>query len=162
MHAKKLTKKEQDTLWGLVNYPTLSDKALARKTRLKLSTVTAIRRRLKDRGYFWTVNIPNFYRLGYELFNVEYGTFNEAVPIEKRTKHFKDIMEHDSNTIFSLMSRSNGVVFNIAKNYAEANEHYEKLEMSLDSHHLTNEEGWSRVVFPFKTSKFWNFYQWRK
>lgn len=157
MYKKRLTKKERDTIWALVNYPTLNDKALAKKTQLKISTITAIRRRLRSKGYYWTVNIPNFYRLGFELMSVEYGSFNEAVPIEKRTKFFKDFVEQRPNTIFSLMSRSNGVVFNVARNYSEASEHFEELEMFLTSHHLTAENGWKKVLFSFKTSKLWNF-----
>jgi hypothetical protein len=91
MSVKNLTKNEKDTLWGMVNHPTLNDRALAKKTRLKLSTVTAIRRRLREREYFWTVNIPNFSRLGFELLCVEYGSFNEAVPVERRIKYFNEV-----------------------------------------------------------------------
>lgn len=158
MPKKKLTKKEQTTLWSLINYPTLNDKALAKKTGLKLSTITAIRRRFRERGYYQTVVIPNFYRLGYGLLSVEYGPFNEAVPVDRRVKHFKRFMDKDPNSIFSLMSRSNGVVLNIAENFAEANQHYENLEMFLDSHNLTDETRWKRVLFPFQTSMFWNFF----
>jgi DNA-binding MarR family transcriptional regulator len=158
MPKKRLTKKEQDTLWSLVNFPMLNDNALAKKTKLKLSTITAIRRRLREKDYYKTVNIPNFYRLGFELFTVEYGTFNEAVPVEQRIENFQRFIESNPNTIFSIMSRSSGIIFNVAKNYAEANQHYEDLEMFFTSHHLTNDEGWSRVIFPFETSLFWNFF----
>ncbi|UCE73687.1 MAG: winged helix-turn-helix transcriptional regulator [Methanomassiliicoccales archaeon] len=158
MSKKKLTKKEQDTLWALINYPTLNDNALAKKTRLKLSTITAIRRRLWERGFYRTVNIPNFFRLGYELFTVHYGTFNEAVPVEKRIKYFKNYIDGSPNIIFSMMGRANGIVLNVERNYAEANEHYENLEMFFNSHHLTDEGGWKKAIFPFQTAKFWNFF----
>jgi DNA-binding MarR family transcriptional regulator len=158
MSVKNLTKKEQDTLWGLINHPILNDKELAKKIHLKLSTVTAIRRRLRDKGYYWTVNIPDFYRLGYELLSVEYGTFNEAVPVGNRVEHFSNFVENNPNTIFSIMSRSTGLLFNVAKNYAEANTNFEDLELYLTSHHLTDEAGWKRVIFPFQTSFFWNFF----
>jgi hypothetical protein len=158
MPKKKLTKKEQDTLWGLINYPMLNDNAMTKKTRLKLSTITAIRRRLREREFFETVNIPNFYRLGFELFTVEYGTFNEAIPLESRIEYFKSFIEKNPHTIFAMMSRSSGIILNVARNYAEANSHYENLEMFFMSHHLTDEETWSRVIFPFETSLFWNFF----
>jgi DNA-binding MarR family transcriptional regulator len=158
MGKKRLTKKELDALWGLINYPTLNDKYLAKKTNLKLSTVTAIRRRFRQNGYFQTVNIPNFYRLGYELLSVEYGPFNEAIPVERRVKNFKQFMDKDPNSIFSLMSRSNGVVLNITRNYAEANEHYAKLETFFTEHNLSDEKGWKRAVFPFQNSILWNFF----
>jgi DNA-binding MarR family transcriptional regulator len=158
MPKKKLTKKEQDTLWGLINYPILNDNALAKKTRLKLSTITAIRRRLRDKEFFQTVNIPNFYRLGFELFTVEYGTFNEAIPLESRIEYFRNFIDDNPHTIFSMMSRSSGIIINVAKNYAEANKHYEDLEIYFMSHHLTNENGWNRAIFPFQTSLFWNFF----
>ncbi|UCG70762.1 MAG: hypothetical protein JSV09_07110 [Thermoplasmata archaeon] len=158
MYTKKLTKKEQNTLWCLINYPTLNDKAVAKKTRLKLSTITAIRRRFREKEHFHTVNIPNFYRIGYELLSVEYGPFNEAVPVEKRIKYFKEYLEKDPNSIFALMGRSNGIVFSVASNYAEVNSHYENMEMFFTSHNLTEDAGWSRAIFPFQTSTFWNFF----
>lgn len=158
MPKKKLTKKEQDTLWGLLNYPMLNDNSLAKKTKLKLSTITAIRRRLREKEFFRTVNIPNFYLLGYELFTVEYGTFNEAVPLETRVENFKTFINSSPHTIFSMMSRSSGIILNVAKNYAEANTHYEELEMFFSSHHLTDEDSWKRAIFPFETSLFWNFF----
>ncbi len=158
MYSKKLTKKEQLTLWGLINYPNFNDKELAKKTRLKLSTITAIRRRLREKNYFWTVNIPNFYRLGYELLCIEYGKFNEAVPVENRTEYFKNFVNDEQDNIFSVMSRGYGVVFRVAKNYADANRGYENLEMFFTNHHLTDEDGWKRVIFPFETSIFWNFF----
>lgn len=158
MVKKKLTKKELDALWGLINYPILNDKYLAKKTNLKLSTVTAIRRRFREKDYFQTVNIPNFYRLGYELLSVEYGPFNETVPIDRRIKYFKKFLSNDTNSIFSLMSRSNGVVLNITKNYAEANEHYKNLGAFFTEHNLSDESGWKRVIFPFQNSIFWNFF----
>jgi DNA-binding MarR family transcriptional regulator len=158
MHTKRLTKKEQKTLWCLMNYPTLNDKAVAKKTRLKLSTITAIRRRFREKEYYRRVNIPNFYRLGYELLSVEYGPFNEAVPVENRIKYFKEYLENDPNSIFALMGRSSGIVFSVAKNYAVSNSHYENMEMFFTSHNLTDEAGWKRAIFPFQTSNFWNFF----
>jgi len=158
MYKKKLTKKEQDTLWALINYPTLNDNGLAKKVRLKLSTVTAIRRRLWEKGYYHTVNIPNFYRLGYNLLSIEYGPLNEAVPFEKRVKFFKDYIGNDPHAIFSIMSRSNGLIITIARNYAQITQHYEKLQMFLTKHHLTDGEGFKRVIFPFQTSTLWNFF----
>jgi hypothetical protein len=113
---------------------------------------------LREKEYYWTVNIPNFYKLGFELLSIEYGTFNEAVPVEKRTKYFREFVEPNPNAIFSLMSRSNGVVVNVAKNYAEDNEQHEKLEMFFSSHHLIDEGCWNKVLFPFQTSMFWNFF----
>jgi DNA-binding MarR family transcriptional regulator len=158
MSVKNLTKKEKDTLWALVNHPTLNDRALARKTRLKLSTVTAIRRRLRERDYFWTVNIPNFSKLGLELLCAEYGYFNEAVPLERRQKYFTEFVSKEPSAIFAVMSRSSGVVFCIAKNYSEATAMMEEMEIFFTSHHLIEEDAWKRAIFPFTTSSFWNFF----
>ncbi|UCF08894.1 MAG: hypothetical protein JSW28_04165 [Thermoplasmata archaeon] len=158
MRTKNLTKNEKDTLWGLVNHPQLNDKALAKKIHLKLSTVTAIRRRLRERGYFSTVNIPDLYRLGYEMLSVDYGEFNEATPLERRVKYFKEFVSKEPNAVFAVMSRANGVVFNIVNNYSEAATIRERMEIFFTSHHLVDEGSWGRAIFPFKTSKFWNFF----
>ena len=45
-----LTKKEKQTLYGLVKYPDFSDRELSEKINLNISTITAIKGRLKKKN----------------------------------------------------------------------------------------------------------------
>ena len=88
----------------------------------------------------------------------EYGSFNEAVPIEMRIKYFTQFVSEEPSAVFALMSRSSGVVFCIARNYSEATIIRDKMGIFFTSHHLIEEGAWKRALFPFSTSRFWNFF----
>ena len=48
-----------------------------------MSTVTAIKNRLKDLGYFMTVRVPKLDRLGAELLTVSYAYTDPSLPEDK-------------------------------------------------------------------------------
>ena len=65
-----LTGREKLVLWGLCRYPLLNDEELAKKLDLKRSTLTAIKNRLKGKGWFSLNYIPNFRKLGCQFFSI--------------------------------------------------------------------------------------------
>ena len=67
-----LTDKEKVVLWGLCRWSLLSDEELAGKLDLKRSTLTAIKNRLKGKGWFSLEYVPNFAKLGCQFV----GTFD--------------------------------------------------------------------------------------
>ncbi len=77
-HEIELNGNEKRVLYGLVAYPAYTDEQLAKRLKLKRSTVTAIRRRLADAGYFAEIMFPNFFALGAELLAVKYGNHAKA------------------------------------------------------------------------------------
>ena len=67
MAKRGLTSNEKQVLYGLVRHPVLNDRELSELLDVKVSTVTAIRRRLRRADYFVTRRIPMMNRLGCEL-----------------------------------------------------------------------------------------------
>ncbi len=67
MAKRGLTGNEKRVLYGLVRHPVLNDRELSELLNVKVSTVTAIRRRLRRADYFVTRRIPMMNRLGWEL-----------------------------------------------------------------------------------------------
>ncbi len=67
MAKRGLTSNERQVLYGLVRHPVLNDRELSELLSVKVSTVTAIRRRLRRADYFMTRRIPMMNRLGWEL-----------------------------------------------------------------------------------------------
>ena len=65
MKKADLTNKEKIMLYGLTNYPNLTDKELSKKLNLKHSTVTSIRHRLREKEYFRKLNIPQLQKIIY-------------------------------------------------------------------------------------------------
>src|SRR5512136_700682 len=67
MAKRGLTPNEKQVLYGLVRHPVLNDRELSELLDVKVSTVTAIRRRLRHAEYFTTRRVPMMHRLGWEL-----------------------------------------------------------------------------------------------
>jgi len=65
-----LTEREKVVLWGFCRYPLLNDEELANKLDLKRSTLTAIKNRLKKKGWFSLSYVPNFHKLGCQFFSI--------------------------------------------------------------------------------------------
>src|SRR3972149_3058237 len=64
---RSLTPNERAVLHGLVSRPTLNDRELSETLSVKVSTVTAIRRRLRRVDFFVARRIPMMHRLGWEI-----------------------------------------------------------------------------------------------
>ncbi|MFH1668459.1 MAG: PAS domain S-box protein [Candidatus Woesearchaeota archaeon] len=70
-----LTDNEKIVLYTMTAYPDLNDQAIADKTDIKRSTVTAIKNRLRKQNQYHLVNIPNLKALGCGLLTVTYGNY---------------------------------------------------------------------------------------
>ena len=77
-----LTHKEKLVLYGICANPLLNDEKLAQKLKLKRSTVTAIKNRLKNKNWFKIINIPNLYAIGCDMLSLINADFN--MPLKER------------------------------------------------------------------------------
>ncbi len=158
MKRNGLTDKERITLKGLVSYPNLNDKHLAEKFGLKLSTVVSIKRRLNEYGFLRPANVPNFYRLGFELFTVEFGAFNQAISSSLIRKILKKALHKNPNVIYTLADSSHFLFLSVMKNFTDAKRQHEELYIMFNENELLENHLMEQVIFPFEISKFLNFF----
>lgn len=158
MEIKNLTIKERKALRGLISYPTLNDRQLANKLKLKMSTVTAIRRRLLEKDFFNIVNVPNLPKIGYELFCVEYGTFNTLAPHKTILKVLKKEISNNPNVVYAIANINEFIIFSAWKNYTDAKTHHEILKVRFNESDILEGDVLEHVIFPFVTTKFLAFF----
>ena len=89
----KLTDKEKLVLWGLTGYPGLKDVEVSKKLGIERRTFSAVKTKLKNRGVFSTLTVPDFNALGCKLLTVCYGRFNPMVPYDDRKEGVQKIRE---------------------------------------------------------------------
>lgn len=157
MSYQKLTEKEKKTIYYLVKYPTLTDQELSDKTGIKHSTITAIRRRLKDEGYYVDLRIPHLWHLGCELLTVGFGNFNRTAPSRSFKEFYKIQKKQFDNTFHFMGSREFGMFMNMARNYTEVKKDIDNFRYYLDKFGLGDNNQWDFIVFPFEISKLINF-----
>ncbi len=157
MKRPQLTTKEQHVLLGLTQYPYLNDTELATLLNIKLSTLTAIKRRLHAEKYFHTYLIPQLNNLGCELLAVIYTQFNPTIPLEKRIATTKKFIEISDEIIFSIGEQEKGFSLNLSQNYTNIGRINEIRTETFGKLGLLEKEYPNEVIFPFETSKIIRF-----
>ena len=148
-----MTKNERKVLYGLVRHPTMNDRELSEEMKVKHSTITAIRRRLHESGYFKTVRNPAVNRLGYELIVVRYGKFSPSAGDASRNR-FVDALRRENKGLYYLVT-SPSFYFHVSavRNYTSYRRWAEAIEFEFAETDLFRGAEATSVVFPFETSK---------
>ena len=145
---KGLTRNVTTVLHGLVKYPTLNDRELSEEVGVRHSTVTAIRRRLHERGYFRTVRIPDVRRLGYELTIVEYGGLNPSAS-RSEVERFTESLRKENKGLYYLLASSDFYLhMSAARNYTSFRRWKEKIEFEFSDTNLFDGTTSTSVVLP--------------
>jgi DNA-binding MarR family transcriptional regulator len=155
--GRELTEKEKLTLCALVMYPKCNDRELADVTKLNLSTITAIRRRLSNTGYYFTIRVPMVQHLGAEIFCVAYGKISETIPREERDSILKKFIDSNNRVFHAFASDDAGVIMFISKNYTELKGDVDELQRNLSTNDISG-ESWEYVLFPFEVSNLINLF----
>ena len=155
---KGLTKNERKVLFGLVKYPTLNDRQLAEKTEVKHSTITAIRRRLHQEGYFKTVRIPSVNRLGYEFSVVGYGRYNPSASENLKKSFVKAMTKENKGLYYFLTSPDFYVFLSAARDYTSFQRWNETVAYEFSDTELFGDVERKTAIFPFGVSRHLRFF----
>ena len=158
MRKIELTPKEKMILYGLVKYPKLTDKRLSEKLKLKHSTATSIRHRLKEKEYFRRLIIPKLQNMGCQMLVTIYTNFSPLIPLEERVEITGKTIEVFEEIFFSVGEQDKGFSLSISKDYATIGRINDIRTQTFGGRGLLEEEYPSMVVFPFEISKIYRFF----
>ena len=153
-----LTKNEKKVLYGITRYPTVTDSELADIIHVKLSTLTSIKRRLSDSGYYRTLMIPLVNRLGCELLAIIYMQFNPVIPLRERVETTKKTIEVFDEIFFSVGEEEKGFSMSLSQNYTNIGRINEIRTETFGKLGLLEKEYPHEVIFPFETSHIHRFF----
>jgi len=148
-----LTSKEQTVFYGLVKFPELNDQKLSRKLKIKRSTVTAIRNKLRRQNFYKPIAIPHFKLLGCELMTIIWGRSSNPAPLKEKMKipAIRRAMQAPE-TVFQIATDNEFFALLIFKNFTE----FKKMEgehMQVYKKYSGEERNVNIVHFPFETSE---------
>ncbi len=158
MNNNSLTENDKLVLYGLVRYPLQNNRELSETIGLNQSTVTAIHRKLKERGYVKTVIIPLLQEFGCEVLAVTYGTFSSSVPLKTRLQMSKKIAEKQEEVFWAVSESTQGISFQLSRDYTNVKRNVEELEKVYHKENLTREPSISLLVFPFELTNIMNYF----
>ena len=158
MALKDLSPNEKTVFHALVQHTSLNDRELSEKVGVKLSTVTAIKNRLKSRGYFMTVRVPQLQRLGCELLSVNYAQLNASVPQGKRLEVGRSLLADFPEIYYLASDERAGFAMSLNRNYSAAKQNTERFFRVYSESEFLLSEGYEAVHFPFAQSRVSNFF----
>ncbi len=153
-----LSKKEQLVLFVLIKHPTYTDKEIAERTNLKHSTVTSIRHRLKKNGFYRKLKIPSLQHMGCHMLVVIHTNFSPLIPLEDRVKITGRTIEVFEEIFFSVGEQDKGFSISFSKDFATVGRVNDIRTQTFGKRGLLEEEYPTMVVFPFKISKIYRFF----
>ncbi len=139
-------------------HPEKNDSELSSEINVKLSTLTSIKKRLYDQGFFRKLNVPMLNHLGCELLAVIYAQFNPVIPLEERVKATKKTIEVFDELIFSVGEQEKGFSINLSKNYTNIGRINEVRTETFGKLGLLEKEYPNEAIFPFETSQIIRFF----
>jgi len=160
MSIELLPKKdnEKKVLYSLAQYPNLSDKELAEILDLKVSTFTSVKKRLKNEGYYKQILVPDLKYMGCEFIGVIFTNFNPVKSLEERIKITSEAIEVSDEIFLSIGDPEKGFSLSLNENYTNFVRINEKRTATFGTAGLLEKEYPNEIVFPFQTSKTFEFF----
>ena len=153
-----LTKHEEKVLQGLIKYPALNDSTLSSTIGVKLSTLTSIKRRLREKGYYRKIMVPMLNNFGAEMLAVIHTEFNPVIPLEDRIEKTKKTIEIFDEIFFSVGEQEKGFSISLSQNYTNIGRINDIRTETFGQIGLLEKEYPQEVIFPFDTSRFIRFF----
>ena len=158
MKRNLLTKNEKKVLYGITKYPELNDSQLSSVINVKLSTLTSIKKRLYNEGFYRTLMVPLLNNLGCELLAVIYTRFNPVIPLDERVKTTKKTIEVFEEIFYSVGEQEKGFSISLSPNYTNIGRINEIRTDTFGKVGLLEDEYPNELIFPLQTSHIYRFF----
>jgi len=148
-----LSEREKLVLYCMVRNPDHADRELAEDTDLNLSTVTAIRRRLHDRGYCRRIRIPRMQGMGSELLAVTYFYYKATIPLEIRLITGNKLVRDHREVFWAGSEYTQALSLQLAHNLTDARRNIAEIKELYTAQGFLDDGGVTFLTFPFEISK---------
>ncbi len=158
MKKNLLTKNEQKVLYGITKYPELNDSQLSAIIDVKLSTLTSIKKRLYNEGFYRNLMVPLLNNIGCELLAVIYTRFNPVIALDQRVKTTKKTIEVFEEIFYSVGEQDKGFSISLSSDYTNIGRINEIRTNTFGKVGLLEDEYPNEIIFPFETSQINRFF----
>lgn len=158
MAATPISKNEQLTLYGLTRFPTYNDRQLSETLSIKMSTVTAIKNRLKRQGLFQTVRVPYMYPLGCEIVSICYARLNPLIPHSTMVKTMSKVLGDLPECVWAVSDPCNLLAVTVSKNYTDIKMCVEKAFNQFIESDFLEHDTFEMTHYPYGQSAFFRYF----
>lgn len=158
MAKRGLTANEKQVLYGLVRHATLNDRELSDALGVKVSTVTAIRRRLRRADYFVTRRIPMMHRVGWEILTAGHARLDLTQGAQAGPR-LREVLKEKVPGLFHVAVSPDHLSFlGFARDYTRARIDVDELRLGLDHAKLLGDGDVAFSAFPMALSTVPSFF----
>ncbi|MEW5936553.1 MAG: hypothetical protein AB1665_01875 [Candidatus Thermoplasmatota archaeon] len=151
--AKDLSPREKLVMYSLVRAPSGTDRELSSFSGLKLSTVSAIRRRLAKRGYYARVRMPCLRGIGGEMLVVTYFYYKATVPMNLRLITGSKLVRDHKEVFWAGSEYTQALSLQLSMNLTDAKRNVAEIEELYTAQSFFDEGGITFLTFPFEISR---------
>ncbi len=148
----KLSKNEKVILWGLVRYPMLNDRQLSDKIRVRMSTLNAIKNKMKRMGLIYDRIVPNVEIMDYEILSVTWTTLSRSIKKSPDIESLKNMFNDHSNTYTAMVFGDTLFFLSLYKNYTGYKISENDIMEQLKKHGLLVEGRIHSTLYPIAIS----------
>jgi len=148
-----LSENESRVLWALIRYPQETDQKIHQIIKMRKSTFSSIKARLREQDYFKQYYVPNFPKIGFELFLIMFGQLNRFSSYEERMRVAQETLKSFVED-FHVISESNKAFnLSISQNLTEYSKNQEKFYQLYSEQKFLTREGLKSEAFPFEITR---------
>ncbi len=149
----KLSKNEKIILWGLVKYPMLNDRQLSDRIGVRMSTLNAIKNKMKRSGLIFDRIVPNVEIMDYEILSVCWTSLTRSIKDKGDVKFLKDLFSDHPNTYSSMIFGDTLLSLSLYKNYTDYCKAEHMIVKELHAKDLIPSENIHTTLFPLRISQ---------
>lgn len=156
--SKELSENEMEILYGQIHYPLLNDRELADRLNFKMTTLTAIKNRLKKNDLLCKIRIPLFNKFGCEMLQVSYG---DAYPIDSTFDLEKVLAECEKNiprSFYSIHGLNHHFIIQVFRHFTEAKRINDRFQQRHSKESYITGGGFKQILFPYQTIRRLNLF----
>ncbi|MCE7735156.1 MAG: hypothetical protein GPJ54_09785, partial [Candidatus Heimdallarchaeota archaeon] len=152
-----LSQNEARVLHSIIKMPNYSDQIIHSTIKMKKSTFSSIKTRLKEQDFYRRYFIPNFPKIGFELLMLQHGRLNQFSTYEERMRIAKDLIEGFVEDFHVVSEDNQKYMLSVSQNLTEYSKNQQAfLQLYLQNNFLSK-RGMHTVAFPFEISRVWSF-----
>lgn len=152
-----LSQNEARVLHSLIKWPNKSDQAIHSDINFKKSTFSSIKTRLKENGYYNRYYVPNFPKIGFELFSVFFGELNRYTTIDERMRIARELLESFVEDFYIGSEANNAFNLSVSQNLTEYEKNQERFFEMYTINNFLSRVGMTTIYFPFELAEIYSF-----
>ncbi|MDG6224702.1 MAG: Lrp/AsnC family transcriptional regulator [Candidatus Thermoplasmatota archaeon] len=148
----KLSKNERLILWGMVRFPMLNDRQLSDRINIRMSTLNAIKNKMKRTGIIHDRLVPNINIMDYEVLTVGWTPLDRAVRDDKDRRSLIELFKKHPNTYSAMVFGDTLFYISLYRDYTHYRASERDIRISLNEYGLLSGNILHSTIYPMSLS----------